>query len=263
MTMPGSDVSALGLFDLSNKVAVITGGGRGIGRAIAETLADHGADIVVCGRSQETLKDVVAAVRVKGRKARWHQVDVGNEDEVIALRDAVVAEFGTLDILVNNAGINPHYASMEKTKTHDWQRIIQVNLSGVYYCCRHLGEAMLGKNEGSIINISSIGGHVGLQRQVPYCASKGGVEQLTRALALDWAKSGVRVNSIAYGFIATDLTADMIEHQHISARLCERTPMQRFGTLDEVAGAAVFLASNAASYVTGHSLMVDGGWTAA
>ena len=121
---------------------------------------------------------------------------------------------------------------------------------------------MLPKGRGSIINVSSIAGHIGLRRQVPYCASKGGVEQLTKALAHDWAERGIRVNAIAYGFVATDLTAGMLSHEHIAPRLLAHIPMGRFGRLEEVAGAAVFLASDAASYVTGHSLLVDGGWTA-
>jgi gluconate 5-dehydrogenase len=150
---------------------------------------------------------------------------------------------------------------MEKTSLADWAQIIEVNLSGVFRCCRRLGALML-KRGGSIINVSSIAGHVGLKRQVPYCASKGGVEQLTKALACDWAEHGVRVNAIAYGFIETDLTAGMVSHEHIGPRLLSRVPLSRFGKVDEVAGAAVFLASPASSYVTGHSLLVDGGWTA-
>jgi len=259
----GDRQAKTGLFDLSGKVAVITGGGRGIGRAIAEAFAAHGADLVICGRTPEPLEKTVQAIRSRDRRATWHPIDVSDEMDVVRLRDAVLRDFGRIDILVNNAGIDPHYAPMEKTESEPWHRILAVNLSGVFHCCRHLGEAMLAGQQGSIINISSIAGHVGLARQVPYCASKGGVEQMTRALALDWAEHGIRVNAIAYGFIATDLTAGVLQHEQISRRLLERTPLGRFGTIDEVAGAAVFLASPSASYVTGHSLMVDGGWTAA
>ncbi len=185
-----------------------------------------------------------------------------DEASVIAARDAVMARHGRIDILVNNAGIDPHYASMEKTKTSEWDEIIDVNLSGVYRCCRYFGEPMVAARRGSIISISSIAGHIGLRRQVPYSASKGGVEQLTKALALDWAGMGIRVNAIAYGFVETDLTSGMTTHTHIGPRLLQRIPLGRFGQLSDVPGAAIFLASDAASFVTGHSLLVDGGWTA-
>lgn len=252
----------LPMFDLTGKVAVVTGGGRGIGRAIAEALADHGATIVVCGRSVETLDGTVQALRARSRQAHALPLDVSSDGDVARAKEWLEGEMGGIDVLVNNAGIDPHYASIENTPLDTWSEIIAVNLTGVFRCCQMLGGLMLGRNGGSVINISSIAGHIGLKRQVPYCASKGGVEQLTKALANDWAEHGVRVNAIAYGFVGTDLTAGMVTHEHIAPRLLSRIPMGRFGRLDEVAGAAVFLASDAASYVTGHSLLVDGGWTA-
>lgn len=249
-------------FDLAGKVAVVTGGGRGIGQAISLALADYGATVVVCGRLMEALAQTVETIRAAGGIAVAQQMDVVDADGVVATRDRVLAEFGQIDILVNNAGIDPHYAPMEKTSIEEWEEIIRVNLTGVFRCSRVLGEPMLARKTGSIINISSIAGRIGLKRQVPYCASKGGVEQLTRSLAHDWAEYGVRVNAIAYGFVKTDLTAGMVSHQHIAPRLLSRIPLGRFGATSEVAGAAVFLASAAASYITGHSLVVDGGWTA-
>ena len=250
------------MFDLSGRVAVVTGGGRGIGKAIAEGLAAHGAHVVVCGRAQAALDETVVGLRDRGLKASALRMDVTRESEVASVRAWLLAEHGGIDILVNNAGIDPHYASMEKTTAEHWAEIIEVNLTGVFRCCRLLGETMLARQRGAIINISSIAGHIGLKRQVPYGASKGGVEQLTKSLAHDWAEHGVRVNAIAYGFVETDLTAGMVGHEHIAARLLARIPLARFGKTSEVAGAAVFLASDAASYVTGHSLLVDGGWTA-
>lgn len=250
------------LFDLKGQSALVTGGGRGIGRAIAEALAAHGARVAVCGRTRETLEDTVRTIQNAGGQALALPLDVQIEKDVEQARDRIVAEWGGLDILVNNAGIDPHYASLEKTSLASWNEIIAVNLTGVFQCCRILGQTMVPRKRGSIINISSIAGHIGLKRQVPYSASKGGVEQLTRALAADWAEFGIRVNAIAYGFIETDLTAGMIAHPHIAPRLLARIPLGRFGKVDEVAGAAVFLASPAATYMTGHSLIVDGGWTA-
>jgi NAD(P)-dependent dehydrogenase (short-subunit alcohol dehydrogenase family) len=245
-------------FDLAGKIALVTGSGRGIGRAIAEGLADHGARVILCGRNAALLEETAAHI---GRNCVGYSADVGREAEVAALAEKIGATHGGLDILVNNAGIDPHYAKLEKTSTADWQRIIDVNLTGVFHCCRLLGGLMLGRG-GSIINIGSIAGQVALKRQAPYCASKGGVEQLTKALAIDWAEEGIRVNAIAYGFIRTDLTEGITTHEELSRRLLARTPMARFGELSEVAGAAIFLASAAASFVTGHTLCVDGGWTA-
>ncbi len=250
-------------FDLTGKVAMVTGGGRGIGRAISEALATHGATVVVCGRNTAPMQETVDAITQRGGRAALMPADVSDETDAVRLRDLMTAQYGGLDILVNNAGIDPHYASMEETDRSDWDRIIGVNLTGVFNCCRHLGALMIARKGGSIINISSIAGRIGLKRQVPYGASKGGVEQLTKSLAHDWAEHGIRVNAIAYGFVETDLTAGMVAHPHIAPRLLARIPMGRFGRVDEVHGAAVFLASSASSYVTGHSLLVDGGWTAA
>jgi NAD(P)-dependent dehydrogenase (short-subunit alcohol dehydrogenase family) len=252
------------LFDLRGRVAVVTGGGRGIGRAVAEALAAHGARVVVCGRKASDLEQTVRASRTKsgGGEPFYVRMDVTSEADVTGAREEILARAGAIDILVNNAGIDPHYAALEKTSQQDWDDIVAVNLTGVFRCCRALGSAMLERQRGAIINISSIAGRVGVKRQVPYCATKGGVEQLTRALACDWAEHGIRVNAIAYGFIETDLTRAVLTHPHIGPRYLARIPMGRFGQLSDVTGAVVFLASPAASYVTGHSLVVDGGWTA-
>ena len=179
-----------------------------------------------------------------------------------ALRDLVLSGSGRLDVLVNNAGVNPIYKAIERTSLDEWRHIVDINLTGVFLCCKHLGGAMAARGSGSVINVSSVAGHVGLRRSVPYCASKGGVELLTRALALDWASKGVRVNTIAPGYFETDLTAGLRDNEALAAPLLSHTPLGRFGKLDDVAGAAVFLASDASAYMTGSSLMVDGGWTA-
>jgi len=250
------------LFDLTGRVAVVTGGGRGIGRFIAEGLASHGARVVLTGRTQGTLDEAAAALRAKGFDALAQTADVGREDDVMALRDVVLSVCGRLDVLVNNAGVNPIYKGIERTSLDEWRHIVDTNLTGVFLCCKHLGGVMAERGGGSIVNVSSVGGHVGLRRSVPYCASKGGVELLTRALALDWARKGVRVNTIAPGYFETDLTAGMRENEALAAPLLAHTPLGRFGRLEDVAGAAVFLASDASAYMTGSSLMVDGGWTA-
>jgi NAD(P)-dependent dehydrogenase (short-subunit alcohol dehydrogenase family) len=246
-------------FDLTGKVAVVTGAGRGIGRAIAEGLARHGARVVLTGRTEATLAEAAAAI---GKAASVHVADIAREPDVLALRDAVIARCGRIDVLVNNAGINPIFRGIERISLEDWQSIIDINLTGTFLCCKHLGGAMVEQGAGSIINISSVAGHVGLLRSVPYCASKGGVEMLTRALALDWAKRGVRVNTLAPGWVDTDLTHGLLEHDTHGRRLLDHTPMGRFATPGDMVGAAVFLASDASAYMTGQSLLIDGGWTA-
>jgi len=257
-----NDSSLARSLDLSGRTAVVTGGGRGIGRAIAAGLADLGATVVLCGRSQAALEDAASRMRECGHSAHALAMDVAHEEQVRRARDQLAERFGGIDILVNNAGIDPHYAALEDTSEQAWDEIIGVNLTGVFRCCKLLGGLMLERRRGSIVNISSIAGHIGLKRQVPYSASKGGVEQLTKALAFDWAEHNVRVNAVAYGFVKTDLTAGMVAHPHIAPRLLARIPLGRFASTAEVAGAVAFLASDAASYVTGHSLLVDGGWTA-
>lgn len=251
-----------GVFDLSGKIAVVTGGGRGIGRFIAEGLAQFGATVVLCGRTEATLHDAAVAMRAGGADVSAEVADVAVESDVIRLRDAALARHGRIDVLVNNAGINPIYRGIEKTSLADWQNIIDVNLTGVFLCCKYLGGAMAEAGSGSVITVSSVAGHVGLTRSVPYCATKGGVELLTKALALDWARKGVRVNTIAPGYFETDLTQGMRENAQLSGRLLERTPQARFGVAGDIVGAAVFLASPASAYMTGQSLIVDGGWTA-
>ncbi len=246
-------------FDLSGKLAIVTGGGRGIGLAIAEGLARHGATLVLAGRTEATLVTAAASI---GAAASVQVADVSREPEVLALRDAVLGRHGKIDVLVNNAGINPIFRGIDRTTLEDWQSIIDINLTGTFLCCKHIGGAMVEEGRGSIINISSVAGHVGLLRSVPYCASKGGVEMLTRALALDWAKRGVRVNTLAPGWVDTDLTHGLLEHDVHGKRLLDHTPMGRFATAGDMVGAAVFLASDASAYMTGQSLLIDGGWTA-
>ena len=244
-------------FDLAGKVCVITGAGRGIGRGIAESLARHGATVVLTGRTAATLAEAAAAI---GAAASTQIADVAREADVVALRDAVLARHGRIDVLVNNAGINPVWRGIEKTNLADWQAIIDTNLTGTFLCCKYLGGAM--ERGGSVINVSSIAGHVGLTRSVPYCASKGGVEMLTKALALDWAKRGVRVNCLAPGYVDTDLTHGVLTHEVHGKPFLDHVPMGRFGTAKEMGGAVVFLASDASAYMTGQSVVVDGGWTA-
>jgi NAD(P)-dependent dehydrogenase (short-subunit alcohol dehydrogenase family) len=244
-------------FDLSAKICIVTGAGRGIGRGMAEGLARHGATVVLSGRTRATLEETAAAI---GDKAFVVTADVSREEDVLALRDAVLERFGRIDVLVNNAGVNPIFKGIERTSLTEWQDIIDVNLTGVFLCCKHLGGAIA--EGGSVVNISSVAGHGGLPRSVPYCASKGGVEMLTKGLALDWARRKVRVNTLAPGWVDTDLTHGLLGHDVHGQRLLDRTPLGRFATPQDLAGGVVFLASDASAFMTGQSLVIDGGWGA-
>ncbi|HEX2943328.1 MAG TPA: SDR family oxidoreductase [Rhodopila sp.] len=244
-------------FDLTGKVCVVTGAGRGIGRGMAEGLARHGATVVLTGRTRATLEEAAGVI---GERAIVQPADVSVEADVIALRDAVLARCGKIDVLVNNAGVNPIFKGIERTSLDEWKTIIDINLTGVFLCCKHIGGA-IGEG-GSVINVSSVAGHGGLPRSVPYCASKGGVELMTKALALDWAKRKVRVNTLAPGWVDTDLTHGLLEHDVHGQRLLDRTPLGRFATPRDMAGGVVFLASDASAFMTGQSLVIDGGWGA-
>jgi gluconate 5-dehydrogenase len=244
-------------FDLAGKVCVVTGGGRGIGRGMAEGLHRHGATVVLTGRTMAVLEETAHAM---GDRAVPIACDVSREGDVESLRDAVLARCGRIDALVNNAGVNPIFKGIERTSLAEWSNIVDTNLTGVFLCCKHLGGA-IGAG-GSVVNVSSVAGHAGLPRSVPYCASKGGVEMLTKALALDWAKRGVRVNALAPGWVDTDLTHGLLEHDVHGKRLMDRTPLGRFARPLDMAGGVVFLVSDASAFMTGQSLVIDGGWTA-
>jgi NAD(P)-dependent dehydrogenase (short-subunit alcohol dehydrogenase family) len=246
-----------------DKVVIVTGGTRGIGRAICEAFAAHGASVALAGRNAGTLNEAVRSIIASGGSANAFVTDVSKEESVAALCEGVLTAYGRIDVMINNAGINPWYKNAEDTSLSEWQQIIDTNLTGVFLACKYAGRAMIAAGQGAIVNISSIAGRVGLPRSTAYCAAKGGVELLTRELAYEWAKKGVRVNAVAPGFVETDLTHGMSQHPVLGKRIMERTPMGRFAQADEISGACLFLASPAASYITGCTIMADGGWTAA
>lgn len=251
------------VFDLSGRVCIVTGGGRGIGASISHSLAAAGAQVVLTGRTMATLEATARDIEQAGGKAHAMVADVSVEADVIALAAEVERRFGVPHVLVNNAGVNAVYKPVETTTLAEWNEIIGVNLTGVFLATREFGRMMLAAGRGSIINVSSVGGRVGLFKTGPYCASKGGVELFTRSVAIDWAKKGVRVNTVAPAYVETDLTSGLRQHPVLAERLIGRTPMGRFAAPDEIGGAVLFLASDASSYVTGQTIGVDGGWTAA
>ncbi|RJQ08220.1 MAG: glucose 1-dehydrogenase [Bacillota bacterium] len=251
------------LFDLTGKVAIVTGGSRGIGRAICLGLATFGADVVVLARDRVTGEDAAARVREKGTRSLFIQADVADIAETARAAERTRAEFGRLDILVNNAGIGAQEPA-EKVTSAEWDAIIGVNLKGLFFMSQAAAKVMIDQGEGGrIINIASIFGIVGSELGASvYHASKGAVVNLTRALACEWAKYNILVNSIGPGFIVTDMTKAIQEMPVLAELLEKRHALGRFGCPEEIVGATVFLASRASTFVTGENLFVDGGYTA-
>jgi len=249
-----------GLFDLSGRVAVVVGGTSGIGRAIALGLADAGADVVATGRRHDLVKQVSAEIVGRGRRSLTISADVSDVNSLTALRDACVRELGGIDILVAAAGVIKRVPTLEMAEA-DWTRIIETNLTGVLRTCQVFGATMVKQQRGRIITIASLSSFVGLHEVAAYTASKAGVAGLTRALAVEWARHGVTVNGIAPGVFETDLNRELLKSGRGQEFLI-RTPMKRFGQIEELAGAAVFLASDAAGFITGQLIAVDGGFLA-
>lgn len=247
---------------LSGKTAIVTGASRGIGEAIAKGFAQAGADLILVSRKRGALEKVAKEVRDLGRKAVPVVADIGIPEEVEGAVGASAKIFPRIDILVNNAGISPVLKKAEELALHEWEEVLRVNLTGTFLFCQAVGKLMINQGGGKIINMVSVGAVVGFQRQIGYCATKGGILQLTRVLALEWAKYNIQVNAIGPGYVETELTQGMRQSKVISENLLRRTPMGRFGKPEEVVGAALYLASDASSYVTGQALFVDGGWLA-
>jgi NAD(P)-dependent dehydrogenase (short-subunit alcohol dehydrogenase family) len=254
----------LDLFDLTGRVAIVTGAGSGIGAVFAEALAEAGADVVCVGRRVAPIERTAGRIRELGRRALAIEADVSDEGAVVRLVAQTVSEFGRLDIMVNNAGVGVACPPEELTLA-DWQRTINVNLTGVFLGAREAARAMLAAgNGGRIINTASILGTVASQPIAAsgYAASKGAVINLTRDLAVHWAPHGILVNAIGPAYFPTEMTQGAFDSPEFVRAIEQRTPLGRTGELEELKGIIVFLASDASSYVTGQTIYVDGGWTA-
>lgn len=247
------------LFNLAGKTAVITGASRGLGKSMAIGLAKAGADVVVTD-ILDTSK-TVSEIKKLNRKSLGLEIDVSNKSDVEAMVKNVLEKFGKIDILVNNAGIL-RTGNAEVLDKEDWDKVLQVNLTGQFLCAQAVGRQMMKQKSGSIINIASIAGLGGYASSVPYSASKAGVILMTKTLAVEWGKYNVRVNAICPGVFATNMTDSYLKDKQFKDMIQNKVPLGRHAKPDELVGTVVYLASKASDYVTGHALVIDGGWTA-
>jgi NAD(P)-dependent dehydrogenase (short-subunit alcohol dehydrogenase family) len=244
----------------AGKVALVVGGTRGIGRAATLALASAGAAVAPAGRGIENAVNVAENARAYGVEALPLALDVSDPAASERAVEEVKRRFGRLDVLVANAGINPYFLRAERITPEVWDEVMAVNLRGLFFSIQAAAKQMLTQNSGSIISISSATAMVGVSHGLPYVATKGGLDAMTRSLAVEWADRGVRVNGVAPGYVATDLTQQMRNHDGMAEAVLNTVPLRRFAEPGEVAGMIVYLASDASSYVTGQTIVIDGGF---
>ena len=257
-----SAVNVKQLFDLTGRVAIVTGGSIGLGRQMAEGLAEMGANLVLCARKEERCHQAAEELQQLGIKAIALACDVKSPASIQEMVDATLSQFGRIDVLINNAGIS-WGAPVEEMRLEDWNKVLETNLTGTFLCAQAVGKAMIRQGRGKIINVASVAGLGGAPPELPaigYHASKGGVISFTKDLACKWAHHNIQVNAIAPGWFPTHMSNRVLEHH--TELFLSHIPLRRFGNEHDLKGAAVFLASDASSYVTGHVLVVDGGQSA-
>jgi NAD(P)-dependent dehydrogenase (short-subunit alcohol dehydrogenase family) len=248
-------------FDLSGRVAIVTGAGRGMGYHISLALAKYGADLVICSRTVSELEKVKIDIEKFDRRVLIQQIDVKKIPEIYAMVEQSMKAFGHIDILVNNAGVNITQWAVDVTE-EAWDRVVDTNLKALFFCAQAVGKVMIQQKKGKIINISSQTGTVAIPQRAAYCSSKGGVNQLTKLLAIEWAQYNINVNAIAPTFIETPFSKPMFEKEGFREYVLENIPLGRVGRPEDVIGGVIYLASEASNLVTGHVLLIDGGWTA-
>lgn len=245
---------------LKNKIALITGGGTGIGAGIARKFAKEGAQVVICGRREAQLKETADAIDQDGGEILYCIADISSQKDIQEMMQTIELKFGIVDILVNNAGV---YIPDDVTSTseEEWDRVMDIDAKGVYLMSKAVLPKMLTKGKGKIINIASIAGLIGFEKSAAYCAAKGAVVNLTREMALDYASKGICVNAIAPGVIDTDMTKAFLDNDEAKQGFLSKTPVGRVGTPEDIAHGAVYLASDESDFVVGQTLVIDGGWT--
>jgi len=248
------------IFDLKDKVGIITGASSGIGLAVAQTLGYAGVKIAVVNRTETTGKEVAAGLNDEGIEAKAFPCDVSRKEDVEAMVAAVEQTLGPVDILVNSAGINIRKKALEFDLA-EWNQILDINLKGTFLACQAVGRRMVERRCGHIVNISSVAASIGLTDRAPYCASKGGISQLTKVLAIEWAASGVTVNAIGPGYVKTPLITGLMEDSGFQKMIESQVPMKRIAETEDLQGILLVLCSKAGAYITGQTIYVDGGWT--
>ncbi|TQR09267.1 SDR family NAD(P)-dependent oxidoreductase [Psychrobacillus soli] len=246
--------------ELANKTVIVTGGSKGIGKDIALTFAKLNANVVISGRSETALNEALGELHTLNKKCIAVQGDMSDIAVVKDLIDQAASEFGTVDVLVNNAGVNIAKPAMEVTE-EDWDTVLDLNLKSAFFASQAAAKYMLAQKSGKIINIASQMAFVGYFKRAAYCSSKGGLVQMTKALAVEWAKLGIRVNAVAPTFVETEFTEKMFEDEAFKQDVESRILLEGLSQPQDVSGAVLYLASNLANFVTGETLKVDGGWT--
>jgi NAD(P)-dependent dehydrogenase (short-subunit alcohol dehydrogenase family) len=247
--------------ELKGQKILVTGGSKGIGRDIANSFSSLGADVIITGRNETSLKSVTEELGSTNPKCSYLVADMLDVNSIREMVDSAVSILGGLDLVVNNAGINIAKPAIEVTE-EDWDRVVDTNLKGTFFCSQCAGKYMIPQRYGKIINIVSQMAFVGYFNRSAYCASKGGAVQLTKALAIEWAPYGIKVNAVAPTFIETELTKNMFTDQSFREDVLRRIPLGSLATPSDVTGAVLYLASNLANFLTGETIRVDGGWTA-